>query len=223
MRTIIYGNGAIAKTLYSYVRTVMSVAAFTVDDGCIEGAAEFRGLPLIPFSRVAESLPPADHQMIIAVGYVELNRLRRRKYDEAAALGYSFARYVAPGFVHHDDVEIADNCIILDGVTVHAGSRIGRGAFISSNVNIGHDCNIGDNSWINSGVAVAGGAEVGEESFLGINASIGHRVRLGARNYVGAATLITRDTSDDQVHLTESGQLFPLSSQAFLRFSKAAR
>ena len=224
MRTIIYGNGAMAKTLYSYARHDMPIAGFTVDDSCIdEGVTQFRDLPLVPFSRVAELFPPAAHRMIIAVGYIEMNRLRQRKYDEARAKGYSFASYLAPGFVRHDEVEIGDNCVILDGVTIHAGTTIGCGTFISSNVNVGHDCRIGDNCWINSGVAVAGGCEVGAESFFGVNASLGHKVRLGARNFVGAATLITRPTEDDQVHLAASGELFPLGSEAFLRFSTVAR
>jgi sugar O-acyltransferase (sialic acid O-acetyltransferase NeuD family) len=223
MRTIIYGNGAMAKTLYSYARHHQPIAGFTVDDCCIPaGEARFRGLPLVPFSRVTQVFDPHDHEMIIAVGYIEMNALRQRKYEEASAMGYRFASYLAPGFVRHDEVEIADNCVILDGVTIHAGSRIGRGTFISSNVNIGHDCQIGENGWISAGVAIAGGCTVGAGSFFGVNAALGHGVALGARNYVGATTLITRSTQDDQVHLSAAGELFPLSSQAFLRFSKVA-
>ena len=53
MKTIIYGNGSMAKVLYSYARHSMDICGFTVDDICIaEGTDSFLGLPLVPFSQV---------------------------------------------------------------------------------------------------------------------------------------------------------------------------
>lgn len=224
MRTVIYGNGAMARTVYSYARHSLDVAGFTVDESQFDAeSATFCGLPLARFGTVTDSFPTATHQMLIAVGYIEMNDLRQRKYQEGRALGYSFASYVHPQFFRHDAVEIADNCIILDFVSIHAGSKIGSSSFISSNVNVGHDCRIGDNNWINSGVSIAGGCSIGPGCFFGVNAATGHKVAVGAKNFIGAHTLITRDTMDAQVHVAESGKLFPLNSDAFLRFSRAAR
>jgi sugar O-acyltransferase (sialic acid O-acetyltransferase NeuD family) len=224
MRTVIYGNGAMAKTVYSYARHSLDVAGFTVDEHQIPSQSNhFCGLPLVAFDRVVERFPPGSHEMLIAVGYVEMNHLRHRKYQEGRALGYSFTSYVHPLFFRHDDVQIADNCIILDFVSIHAGSKIGSSTFISSNVNIGHDCQIGEDNWINSGVSIAGGCSVGSGCFFGVNAATGHRIAVGAKNFVGAQTLLTRDTAEGQVHVSESGKLFPLNSDAFLRFSRAAR
>lgn len=220
-KTVIYGNGAIAKVLYSYARHSMEIAGFTVDDVCIaEGVDHYLGLPLVPFSKVEQHFAPATHNMIIAMGFIEMNALRKRKYEEAAQKGYGFASYVHPSVFPHDDVEIADNCIILDHVSIHPGCRVGRGTFISSNVNIGHDCVLGENSWINSGVAIAGGCHLGEGCFFGVNASLGHGLNIGARNFIAANTLVSKHTEDDQVYLSEPGQLFKLKSKSFLRFSQ---
>ena len=35
MNTIIYGNGSMARVLYSYARHSMGIDGFTVDDACI--------------------------------------------------------------------------------------------------------------------------------------------------------------------------------------------
>jgi sugar O-acyltransferase (sialic acid O-acetyltransferase NeuD family) len=221
MKTVVYGNGSVARLLYAYARDNLQLAGFTVDDACIApDMAELYGLPLIPFSQVERQFPPADHQMIIAVGYIEMNGLREHKYREASELGYSFGRYVDPTVRLHDDVSIGENCIILDHVSIHPGSTVGHSVFISSNVNIGHDCRIGAYSWINSGVAIAGWTEVGERAFLGINASIGDSVRLGRRNYIAANTLVARNTEDDAVYISEPGQKFRLKSLSFLRFAR---
>lgn len=221
MKTIIYGNGAIARLLYSYARHSMDIAGFTVDDVCITADADtFLGLPLVPFSRVEKQFDPGYHNMIIAVGFVEMNALRTRKYLEAGQKGYRFASYVHESVLMHDDVVIEENCMILDHVSIHPGSRIGRGTFVSSNVNIGHDCSVGEANWINSGVAIAGGCEIGAGCFFGVNSSTGHGLRIGVRNFAAANTFINRHTEADQVYLSEPGQLFKLKSIAFLKFSR---
>lgn len=221
MKTLIYGNGAMARVLHSYARRSMDVCGFTVDDSCIaDDASSFCGLPLVPFSRVQDTFDPATCKMIIAMGFIEMNELRERKYAEACQKGYSFASFVHESVIIHDDVVIEDNCIILDHVSIHPGCRIGQGTFISSNVNIGHDCVLGSSTWVCSGVSVAGGCEIGPGCFLGVNASLGHWVRLGARNFIGANTLITKSTEADQVYLSASGELFRLNSKSFLKFSR---
>lgn len=221
MKTVIYGNGSVARLLHAYARDHLQLAGFTVDDSQISaGATQLCGLPLVRFSRVEQHFPPADHEMIIAVGYIEMNGLRERKYREAGERGYSFGRYIDPTVRLHNDVSIGENCIILDHVSIHPGSSIGHSVFISSNVNIGHDCRVGASSWINSGVAIAGWSEIGDAAFLGINASIGDNIRLGRRNFIAANTLVIRNTDDDAVYISEPGQKFRLKSLSFLKFAR---
>jgi sugar O-acyltransferase (sialic acid O-acetyltransferase NeuD family) len=221
---IIYGNGAMAKLLYSFSRHRMNVVAFTVDDHCIDaGHTSFCGMPLIPFSQIEQDYPPSAHAMIVAVGYGEMNELRERKYLEAKAKGYGFASYVHESVFMHDGVVIEENCIVFDHVSIHAGSHIGHSTFISSNVNIGHDCRIGHANWINSGVSIAGGCEVGSHGFWGVNACVGHGVQIGKQNFIGANTLISRSTGDGEVYLSEPGMKFKLNSKAFLKFSPALK
>lgn len=221
MKTIIYGNGAIARLLFSYARHSMDIAGFTVDDVCIaENTQSFLGLPLVPFSGVEKRFEPDAHAMIIAVGFVEMNALRARKYMEAGEKGYRFASYIHESVLMHDDVVIEENCVILDHVSIHPGCRIGRGTFVSSNVNIGHDCRVGEANWINSGVAIAGGCEIGAGCFFGVNSSTGHGLHIEARNFIAANTLVNKSTEADQVYLSEPGQLFRLKSKAFLKFSR---
>jgi sugar O-acyltransferase (sialic acid O-acetyltransferase NeuD family) len=221
MKKIIFGNGAMARILYSYARRDENICGFTVDDSCINNnSSTFCGLPLIPFTNVEKTFSPAEHQMIIAVGFIEMNELREKKYYEAKGKGYSLATYIHPSIMIHDDVSIGENCIILDCVSIHPGCRIGDNTFISSNVNIGHDCVVGASNWINGGVMIAGGCDIGPGCFFGVNSSVAHGVRMGARNFVAANTLINKNTKDDEVYISEPGQLFRLKSKSFLKFSK---
>lgn len=219
-KLLIYGNGAMARLLYSYVRHTREVCGFTVDDQCMVNQDSYCGLMLAPFSQVEAIFNPNDCEIIIAVGFIEMNDLRARKYQEAKAKGYSFSSYVHTSLLKHDGVTIDENCIILDHVSIHPGCTIRCGVFISSNVNLGHDCEIGANSWVNAGVAISGGCTVGECCFFGVNASLGHNVKIGSHNFISANTFIGRNTQDDEAYLSEPGQLFRLKSKALLKFSR---
>ena len=220
MKVILYGNGAMAKVVFAYAKHKLDIQGFTVDDTCINGAT-FCNLPLIPFSQVEQQFTPHEYKMLIAMGFVDMNDLRARKYQAAKQKGYEFTTFVHDSVVIHDDVTIGENCVILDYVSIHPGSQIEQGTFISSNTNIGHDCFIDHSNWINSGVSIAGGCHIQAGCFFGVNASVGQGIRVGKQTFIAANTFINKDTQDNEVYLSEAGTRFKMSSKAFLKFSSA--
>lgn len=221
MKIVIYGNGAMARVLFSYAKHSKDICGFTVDASCIaENSDTFCNLPLVPFDKVQEIFDPSSYKMIVAMGFIDMNELREKKHLEAKGKGYSFESYVHESVFKHDGVSIDEDCIILDHVSIHPGCEIGRGTFISSNVNIGHDCVIGPHNFIASGVSIAGSCHIGSGCFWGVNSSSAHGIHVGVRNFIAANTLLNKDTEDDQVHLSEPGQLFRLKSKSFLNFSR---
>ncbi len=221
MKIVIYGNGAMARVLFSYARHSMDICGFTVDASCIaENSDTFCGLPLVPFDTVQEVFDPKSYKLIVAMGFIDMNELRERKHLEAKEKGYLFESYVHESVLIHDDVSIDESCIILDHVSIHPGCKIGPGTFISSNVNIGHDNIIGAYNFITSGVSIAGGCHIGPGCFFGVNSSVADGIDVGARNFVAANTLLNKGTRDNEVYLSEPGQLFRLKSKSFLKFSQ---
>lgn len=214
---VIYGNGQMARMLLSFFSERFDVVAFAVDRTVIvEHTLE--SLPVIPFDEIESVFPPENHRMIIAVGYLEMNDLRARKYEEAKAKGYRFENYIHPSVVQHPNVNMGENNVLLDHVSIHPNSSLGNSNFISSNASIGHGCRIGNNCWINAGVSIGGETEIGDNCFLGINATVGDNIELAERCYVGANTLVSRSTQAEEVHISASGERFPLPSADFLKF-----
>ena len=214
---IIYGNGQMARMFLHFARLEFEVVAFTVDRSALTDTS-IEGLPVVAFEDMASLYPAADHCLITAVGYREMNDLRARKYREGRAKGYAFASYVHPSVVRHDCVTVGENTIVLDHVALHPYTRVGNSVFIASNASVGHGCTIGDHCWINSGVSIGGETEIGERTFLGINATVGDNIRVGRQCFVGANTLVTRDTGAEEVYVSPSGERFPMTSSAFLQF-----
>lgn len=208
-----------AKLLYHFAKIDFSVKAFTVDAHCIE-TNQLETLPVIPFEDIASEYPAADHKMIIAVGFIQMNELRQQRFLQAKEMGYEFINYIHPS-VSLNNVIIGINNIILDYVSIHPGSVIGNSNFISSNTNIGHDCEIGDACWINSGTGIGGGTSIKDNCFFGINATIGHGIVLKEKTFIGANSLQDKDTEVDSVYLSNKAEKFRLSSQKFLGFSNS--
>jgi sugar O-acyltransferase (sialic acid O-acetyltransferase NeuD family) len=219
---LIYGNGAMARLLHSYIRHTRPVLGFTVDDHVMQNAQSFCGLPLHAFSAIETTIDPKSCELIVAVGFAEMNSLRKRKSSEATAKGFRLTSYVHPGLIQHDGVEIGANCIILDQVSVHPGCRIGDGVFISSNVNLGHDCTLGDYCWLNAGVALGGNCRVGEGAFFGVNASAANDIEIGEHAFIGANTLADKDVAPTAVIIAPGGSQIRLKSQDFLHFARLA-
>lgn len=216
-KLVIFGNGSMAKTIYSYLRESFDVSGFCVDSNFVKDN-EFCDLPLVSFEEVEKYFPPQKYKMIIAVGFIKMNGLRKERSKQAIKKGYVLASYIDKTVKIHYDVEIGKNSVILDYVTIHAGTKIKDGTFISSNVNIGHDCTIGEYNWINSGVSVSGCVNIGEECFWGVNACCGNNISIGKKNYISANTLISKNTADNEVYISPSGEKFRLKSEDFLKF-----
>lgn len=214
-KLLIFGNGAMARCLHSFVKEDIKVSGFTVDDAYVKSDT-LCGLPLVPFSRAQQRFNPAEHAILVAVGFVGMNELRIARVNDCLEKGYSLTSFYHNSLVFHEDVVIRENTIIYDHSSIHPGCRIGQSVFISSNVNIGHDCIIGDGAWINSGVSIGGGSEIGECCFLGVNASVAHGVRLAPRTFVGANTLVSSDTEEGSVIVSPMGKVMEADSKRYL-------
>lgn len=216
-KLIIYGNGQMARMFLDFALIEFDVVAFTVDLSVIVETA-IQGIPVIPFDIIETCFYPDDHLMITAVGYLEMNRLRSRKYQEGLAKGYRFTNYIHSSVVRHPTVTIGENNVVLDHVAIHPYTKIGNSNFICSNASIGHGCTIRDNCWINSGVSIGGETLLGDGCFLGINATIGDNIMIERHCYIGANTLVCRSTQPEDVLISAAGERFPLTSDAFLQF-----
>ena len=219
-KLIIYGIGSMASTYAMYLEQHFDIVAFTMTKELISSPS-FNNKPLLPFEEIETLLSPSEHLFIVAVGYIEFNQLRANIAAQAQDKGFNLTKYVSPSMLGHNTLPIGNNSVILEPSSVHHGSQIGNNTFISSNVQIGHDCMIGNNVWINAGVCLGGGVTIGDDTFVCMNATIAHDVVIGEKNFIGAATLVTKSTNKDNVVIAPSGEVLPMNSETFLRFSKS--
>jgi sugar O-acyltransferase (sialic acid O-acetyltransferase NeuD family) len=175
------------------------VAAFTVHERYLPEERVLRDRPVIPFEQLEESHPPAEHDVFVAVGARDVNRLRAGLCTDVKAKGYRLATYVSPRCTTFPDLTIGENCFVFEDNTIQPFVRIGDDVVLWSGNHIGHHAEIGDHCFITSHVVVSGGVRVGAYSFLGVNATIRDWITIGESCVIGAGALIMRATGDREV------------------------
>jgi sugar O-acyltransferase (sialic acid O-acetyltransferase NeuD family) len=209
-RLVLVGDGETALLAHDYFRrdTAFEVAGFSVEAAYLT-TSTLLGLPVAPFETLETRFSPQTHCAFIAVSYTQLNRLRRRLFDAAKTKGYQLCSYISPHANIAPDVEVGENCFILEGVIVQRGVKIGDNVTLWSGSLIGHRSSIGDNCFVASEVAVSGFCTVGENCFLGVNSCIADCVKVGRDCVVGAGAVVVSDAAEGQVYVGNPAKPMP--------------
>lgn len=207
-KLIIFGAGDIARLAHYYFShdSEHEVVAFTVDRA-YRGAESFENLPLVDFETIAETFPPPDYAMFIAVSYAKMNRVRADKYARAKELGYTLVSYVSSHCTFLSDLPVGDNCFILEDNTIQPFVKIGNDVTLWSGNHIGHDSVIGNHVFVAPRVAISGNVRIGDYSFIGINATLRNSISIAPRTLVGAGAVILEDTTERGVYLPHRAML----------------
>jgi sugar O-acyltransferase (sialic acid O-acetyltransferase NeuD family) len=198
-KLVIVGNTGFAEIAYEYFShdSGYEVVAFSVERDFI-GSETMLGLPVVPFESLERHFPPSDHRFFVAATYTQMNRLRRRLYEEARRKGYLPASYISSRAFVWRNCRIGEHCFIFEDNTVQPFVEIGDNVILWSGNHIGHHSRIGSHTFISSHVVISGYVEVGEECFFGVNATVANNVRIGSRCLIGAGALVLGDVPDGQ-------------------------
>ncbi len=211
---IIFGNGQMAEVAAARFRrdAGYEVVGFTVDrsHAC---ETRFRDLPLVPFDEVERHFPPESVRMFVAVGPVQVNRVRADRFLQARRLGYRFASYISKRAIVDPEVEIGENCSIGEGASVAPFSRIGDDVRIGSGCLIGHHCLLEDHCFVGVGCVVGGSVRVGQRAFVGMNATLGDRIAIGDEAVIGSGASIVRDVAAGSVLAAPEAVWLPISAE----------
>lgn len=198
---VIFGLGELAEMAQYYFSQHggREVAAFTVEASHAT-ASHFAGLPVLPFDELPRRFVPATHDLFVAVGYSQSNRVRQRVVQQAQALGYTLPSFVHESAVVARNAPIGANCMLRELAVVSPFARVGDGVIIGSHVAVSHHARVDSYVWLAAGSVLCGGARIGERCFIGANAVVRDQVGIGPGCIIGAGAVILRDCADDGVY-----------------------
>ena len=212
-RVIVFGSGPVARGAYARLACDprYEVAAFTVDPEYISDDRLF-GLPVLPFPDVASLYRPDEYRMLIAVGYVKVNRLRAERYYQAIEMGYELISHVSSETHASPGMIMGNNCLIGGHCLIAASARIGNNVIIDSGCIIAHDTTIEDHCFLGAGVVMGGGVTLQPYCFVGLNSTIRNKITIARECVIGAGSVILQDTRPREVYMARQAELMPITS-----------
>jgi len=221
-KVVLFGTGRGADVAYRFLRrdSDHEICGFSTERRYLDRDS-FHDLPVVAFEDVERRFPPDQYRFLILLGYQRMNGLRAEKYLAAKAKGYGFISYVNSQFYRAEDLQIGENCFILDNQSISLDVRIGNNVVMWSSNHVGDLSTIKDHAWLASHVTVAAEVTVQPYCFLGIGATVGNKLTLGQRTFVGANALVASDTAENSVHVASASEAVDLDSAAFMRVMMA--
>ncbi len=193
-KILIFGDSAFAEIAYEYFTydSPYEVVAFTVSSAFLT-KNELFGIPIVPFENIEKHYSPSEYEMHIALVYNNLNRNRKKFYEESKAKGYKLANYVSSkAFVWHN-VTMGDNCFIFEDNTIQPFVSLGSDNVLWSGNHIGHHSKIGSHNFISSHVVISGFCEIGDGNFMGVNTTMGNNLVIGDDCLIGSFSHIVKN------------------------------
>lgn len=138
---------------------------------------------------------------VLGIGYLGEGDMRQRLVENLRALGVTIPTIISPQAVINEEVKIGEGTVVMDGVVVNSGTRIGKYVIINTRASIDHDCEIGDFTHIAPGVTLSGGVKVGIHSFVGVGATVVQYKTVGDQCIIGAGAVVTTDCLESGVYV----------------------
>lgn len=215
---IFAGSAVTARILYGYLQTDARYRAIgcVVDDAYADNSSV--PLPVIGISAVTGKYPPQSTRVIMALGYDQVNAVRKSMFERLRNLGYAIESYVHPKALWYSQNAPGEGCVIMPGALIEPGASVGMDTFIWGNVVVAHDAEVGDHCWLAAGAVISGMAKVEERCFVGVNATIANKMVCGAASIIGGAAFISKNIRPDSVFLARSAEPFRCTATEYARY-----
>lgn len=203
-KLVIIGAGETANLAYEYFTydSEYEVVAFAVSKEYIKEKI-FNDLPVIEFENVENLYSPKEYFAFVAMAGEKLNRNRTKMYNETKQKGYKMASYISSKAFVWRNVEIGENCFILENNTLQPFTKVGNNVVMWSGNHLGHRSTIKNNCFITSHVVISGFCEIGENSYLGVNSAVADEVKIAENNFIAMGAMVSKNTKPSSMYCGE--------------------
>ena len=198
---VIFCTGEFAQEIFLYIEkfSKLKVVAFTIHKEFIKEKKLYEK-PIIPFEEIENNYSPNEVSMIICIGFSKMNKKREKIFLEVKNKNYKLENFIHPSNYVWDELEIGENCIILENNVIRPHVKIGNDVIIENNNVISHHCIIKDHCYITSQTIIAGHVTIESNCFLGINCTIRNRIKIEKESLIGAGAVILKNTKEKEVY-----------------------
>jgi len=126
-------------------------------------------------------------------------RARQRRPEAVTRLGPRLAGWATalhPTAWVSPTAEIGEGTVVMAGVIVQTGARVGRHCVLNTGSIVEHDVVLEDQAQVAPRVTLGGGVRVGAMAYIGLGAVVRDHVVVGSEATVGMGAVVVRDVAE---------------------------
>lgn len=204
---VIAGGGGHAKVVISIVRKLEQFEILGYTD--IKNNGSILGAPYLgkddTLQRIIIDQPGCS--AAIGVGMINVNNERERIYKNLKEIGFKLPPIISPYSVINEEVDIDDGSVVMDGVVVNTGTKVGKCCILNTNSTIEHDCMISDFTHISPGAVINGGVKIGKHCLIGAGASVRQYLSITDFCLIGAGASIVKNCDSSGIYVGVPGRI----------------
>ncbi len=191
---ILLGGGGHARVLIDLIHVGKEYQISGILDPDLQVGQKVKGISVLGTdAELPNLLDQGITNIVIAVGSVRSNLLRKKLFEQSEALGFKIPVLVHPRSIVSADVQLSDGVQVMAGAIIQTDTTVGEGAVINTGVQVDHECHIGNQSFLSPGVVLSGGVVVGDNAFLGAGAVVIQGVKIGEGAVIAAGAVVVQD------------------------------
>lgn len=174
------------------------------------------GLPVVAFEELEDLYDPADYHLFAPMTGRKMNRLREAVYHEAKAKGYRLISYVSSKATLAPNVQVGENCFILESATIEPFTTVGDNVMVWGGSHIAHHGAVNDHVFFAPRVCLAGHCFVESNCWLGTNSTVRDHTHLGRGTLLAMGACLTRQQTEPwSVYVGVPAKRAAMSSQSY--------
>jgi len=158
---------------------------------------QFLGYSIIATDNDLQELAKEYRFAFIAIGQIKSPVNRIRLYQKLFELGFQFPQIISPTATVSQYATIGDGSIIMNGVIINAGAKVGINCIINTKAVLEHNVTVNDNCHISTGAMLNGDVTVDSGSFIGSGCIIKEGITIGSNCLVGMGLSVRHNQADN--------------------------
>lgn len=199
MKFVIFGAGGHGKVILDILKkNKIDITGF-LDDDKSKSKTEFQNYPILgdmQYCGSEESILGDKFRGIVAIGD---NKRREKVLTKLLKLGMVPFNVFHPTATIADDVTFGKGNVVMAGVVINPGSKIGNNTIINTACSIDHDNILEDHVQVCPGAHLAGEVTVKKYSFIGTGAIVNPGIKIGLNSIISSGAVIIKDIPDNVV------------------------
>jgi len=198
MKLAIIGCGGHGRVILDIARRCGHTVVGFLDDDPSKHGREIHGVKVLGSTPSIRDWPKRQtpRGVVVAIGD---NHQRAELFARVRAWGFETPNLIHPQTVVASQVELTEGLVMMAGVVLNPGCRVGLNVCINTGARVDHDCVLHDHCHVFPGSILTGGVEVGEYSYIGSGAVINPYRKVGRDSYVGSGAVVIHDVPDGVV------------------------